>query len=125
MVEAKSSAARKEYSSEESFKPAANTISSQNGKLMRKLGGGTPQIFPDSTDEIEMGLTLRDDDTQKMMEQPKQIHQNKRGTQKTSEVNLLKLIKKNGVNHTTISDFKEAKEFQNHANRMKVFFMFF
>ena len=60
---------------------------------MRKLGG-IHQIFLDSRDEIEMGLSLITDDTQKIVEQPKQICQNIGGTQKTIEVNLLNLIKK-------------------------------
>ena len=123
VVEAKSNAARKNCSSEESFKPVADSILCVNGKLKRKLGGGTPQISPDSRDDIEMGFSLIDEDTQKMVEQPKQIHQNKGGTQITIEVDLPNFIK-NGVNHSTISDFKEAIELKNHADRMKVQYHF-
>ena len=123
VVEAKSSATRKNCSSEESFKPATDSISGQNGKLMGKLGGGTPQFFPESRDEIEMGLSLINEDTQKMVEQPKQIHQNKGGSQITIEVDFPNLIK-NGMNQSTISDFKEAIELKNHSDRMKVGFLY-
>ena len=71
----------------------------------------------------EMGLSLINEDTQKMVEQPKQIYRNKGGSQITIEVDLPNLIK-NGMNQSTISDFKEAIELKNHADRMKVCFLY-